>query len=256
MCLITFAYCNHPTYRLILVANRDEFYQRPSLAAHHWPESPHILAGIDQQGGGTWLGITRNGRFAAVTNFRQNPQIPAERSRGELPVRFLSSEASPNSFAHQLQPEVHHYGGFNLLLADNHQMTYCSNRSAAQQTLEPGIHSLSNHLLNTPWPKTEHSRDKLSSIVSNEKLDACSLMNSLSRRTPFDDADLPQTGIDRELERMLSPPFIVSDTYGTRCTTALLWQHDGHITFAEQSYLPGGEPGDLKQFEWQLEQPD
>ena len=136
MCLITFAYCNHPTYRLILVANRDEFYQRPSLAAHHWPESPHILAGMDQQGGGTWLGITRNGRFAAVTNFRQNPQIPAERSRGELTVRFLSSEASPNSFAHQLQPEVHHYGGFNLLLADNHQMTYCSNRSAAQQTLE------------------------------------------------------------------------------------------------------------------------
>lgn len=234
-----------------MAANRDEFYARPTALADFWDDNPSILAGRDLQAGGTWLGMNRSGRMAAITNFREGRPEPAPLSRGKLSSLFLNEQSPAFDFAEKLQSSQQQYNGFNLLIADDQQLVYCSNRTQKIQILEPGIYSLSNHLLNSPWPKAEHAKEELSQLILNAKIDQEDLIQCLQRRDPFPDEQLPSTGVGLEMERTLSPPFIAIPEYGTRCTTTILWKHDGSVRFAEQNYLPGGEPGQRREFAWQ-----
>ncbi len=252
MCLIVFAYQCHPRYRLIMAANRDEFYKRPTRLAQFWEDNSGILAGQDIEAGGTWLGFNRNGRLAAVTNVRDGSQKTGLHSRGKLSTNFLRSDSNPKQYAQAITQSNDIYNGFNLLLADRHSMAYCSNRSNRIELLTPGIYSLSNHLLNTPWPKSLHAEDELGTLIQQDRINTEELITCLHRRDPFPDDQLPSTGINLEMERALSPPFIATPEYGTRCTSAILWSYDGRIDMTEQNYLPGGENGEKKEFSWQL----
>ena len=251
MCLIAFAYLNHPRYRLIMVANRDEFYHRSTEPAHYWHDGSGIIAGKDNEAGGTWLGLHPEGRLAAVTNFRDGsaPQSSTALSRGNLTTDFLRHNTASLAAAKSILANGQAYNGFNLLLADRDELAYCSNRSDAAKRLEPGVYTLSNHLLNTPWPKSRHASEALSALITEEEINTDALISCLSSRAPFPDEQLPSTGIEFGMERALSPPFIVTPEYGTRCTTALLWSHDGTIEMVEQNYLPGGEEGVRKGFQ-------
>ncbi len=250
MCLITFAYCSHPRYRLVMAANRDEFYDRRTEPLHEWRENSDVVAGRDLQAGGTWMGISKSGRFAAVTNFREGeiPQDPEALSRGKLVADFLGNNLEPQAFAEALHSMGQHYNGFNLLLADRDKLVYCSNRSSKVRLLQPGVFSLSNHLLNTPWPKAVKTRAALRSALADDNLDAEALLSLLSSRKTYPDHMLPETGVAPHMERALSASFIVTPAYGTRSTTALLWHHDGTVELIEQTFLPGGKPGSRQSF--------
>lgn len=248
MCLIIFAWHSHPNYPLIAIANRDEYYRRPTAPASFWEDQPGILAGRDLVGGGTWMGLSLSGRFAAVTNYREGSESPAPRSRGELTVSFLNSEANIASFVQDTVDNGHLYNGFNLLLAEGNQLFYCSNRQTQIQQLPPGIYSLSNHLLNSPWPKAVHAREAFEHQITSDSVNPDQLIQCLHRREPFPDEHLPDTGVGLALERMLSPPFIVSKDYGTRCSSVVLKNHQSETLLVEQSYGRNGSPGERRTF--------
>lgn len=251
MCLITFAWKIHPGYPLVLVANRDEFHARPSLPARPWEDDPDIIGGRDLQANGSWLAISKTGRFATVTNFREGTSEPSELSRGRLVQDFLQSSKSPQQFKRQLEEQKHLYGGYNLLLASSDQLFYCSNRSDLATSLTPGIYSLSNHLLDSPWPKALYAKQQLSRILEEDTVNPSRLLTMMRHAKPFEDKLLPSTGVSLEMERTLSPPFIRTQVYGTRCTTVLLWDNESNTRFIEQNYLPGGEPGE--RFDYRIE---
>jgi uncharacterized protein with NRDE domain len=243
MCLILFAYDSHPDYRLVLAANRDEFYDRPTAPAAFWEDSPDVLAGRDLRSGGTWMGVTRQGRVAAVTNFRdpagQNPDAP---SRGWLVSDFLQGRAGAREYLEQLASHSAEYNGFNLLLADATSLGYYSNRMQHPRLLGPGVYGLSNALLDAPWPKIVRGRAALADLLatgSGPSLEA--LFQLLADREVAGDEALPDTGIPREMERVLSPAFIASPRYGTRSSTVLLLDREGSVTLAERTFAPGAE---------------
>lgn len=246
MCLITFALHQHPEYALVLVANRDEFYARPADPARFWPESPAILAGRDLEQGGTWLGIRRDGRWAAVTNFRDLERRQYPLSRGDLTRNFLSGDLSAVDFIKDLHPSMSRYGGFNLLLGDAGGVHYCSNRTPHEAELAPGVYGLSNHLLDTPWPKLVKAKVGLRRLLndaqppSEEQLAA--LLADPTIYPSADDPDLPGTSIDPGLERSLSAAFITAPGYGTRCTTVLTITRRGEVRFTEKSFADNGQP--------------
>lgn len=248
MCLIIFAWHSHPDYPLIAIANRDEYYRRPTAPADFWEDQPGILAGRDLLGGGTWMGLSLGGRFAAVTNYREGSESPAPRTRGELTTSFLNSEADIASFAQKALDNGNQYNGFNLLLAEGNQLFYCSNRQTQIQQLPPGIYSLSNHLLNSPWPKAVHAKAAFEHQITSGTVSPDQLIQCLHRRKPFPDEYLPDTGVGLALERMLSPPFIVSKDYGTRCSSVVLKNHQGKTVLVEQSYARNGLPGERRTF--------
>ncbi|HEY5717245.1 MAG TPA: NRDE family protein [Motiliproteus sp.] len=242
MCLIVVAYRCHPDYPLVVVANRDEFYRRPTAAAAFWADHPELLAGRDLEQGGTWLGVTRSGRFAAVTNVR-NGRVPpvTARSRGHLPVEFLTSTRSAAEHAEQLEPQLQHYGSCNLLTFDGSNLNCLSNRSPSQLNLPPGIYGLSNAALNTPWPKTQRTMDTVQERVSRAQdtatpLVAAELLALLADPQIAADAQLPDTGVNLEWERRLSACFIRSPDYGTRATSVVLIQRSGEVEFVERSF--------------------
>ena len=244
MCLMVLAWQTHPEFPLIVVANRDEYYRRPSTPLHFWAEAPDILAGRDLQGGGTWLGVNRNGRWAGVTNYREGRENPAPRSRGDLTREFLQGNASAVDYAGQVIRKGADFNGFNLLVGDRETLAYCSNRHSTVQILPPGIYSLSNHLLDSPWPKAQHAKAALTAVLQRQQTpDFSSLAACLQRQAPFADEALPDTGVGIALERMLSPPFICGQDYGTRCTSVLLMNRAGVMQMMEQNYQPGGQPG-------------
>jgi uncharacterized protein with NRDE domain len=237
MCLVLFAWGSHPSYRLIVAANRDEFYARPTAAAGWWPDAPQVLAGRDLRDGGTWMGVTRGGRFAAVTNYRE-PQMyrAGAPSRGHLVSQFLAGTSPTLVHAAVLMPVAQAYNGFNLLLCDGATLAWMSNRAQGMRPLAPGIYGLSNHLLDTPWPKVVMGKADLREAVAapEDELEA-RLFASLARRDPAPDAQLPRTGIEVERERALSSAFIATPEYGTRCSTVLLAGRDGEVTFVERT---------------------
>lgn len=249
MCLIVFSYRQHPDYPLVLIANRDERHERATAAADFWASDPDILAGRDLEALGTWLGVHRHGRFAAVTNFREGLVEPGERSRGGLTYNFLSQPQIPANYLTKLHASRTSYRGFNLLFGTLHELYYFSNRTDQQTQLSPGLYSLSNHLLNSPWPKAEHAKQQLSGLLQQKRLVVEALLDVLQRREPFPDEYLPNTGISLEMERTLSPPFIVTPEYGTRCTTLLLWHKDNRLDFIELSYHPDGSEAGRKDFQ-------
>ncbi|MGH8492930.1 MAG: NRDE family protein [Moraxellaceae bacterium] len=250
MCLIALAWQAHPDYPLVVMANRDEFYRRPTTPARFWPEAPRLLAGRDLAAGGTWLGVTRQGRFAALTNYR-DPEAPAgERSRGLLVSSFLQGQDSAWDYAMQVAAEGPHYGGFNLLLGDGQALVVVSNRGTAPTRLSPGVHGLSNHLLDTPWPKVKKAKAGLEQALP--ALESEHLLALLRNDSQADDDALPDTGVGLAMERMLSPLFIASPQYGTRASTVLLLGRE-RVLFVEQTF-DGDGAGERSQFSFDLQQ--
>jgi uncharacterized protein with NRDE domain len=244
MCLILLAYRHHPDYPLILAANRDEFYERPTASAQFWPEAPQILAGRDLQRGGTWLGVTRDGRWAATTNYREAARaMVGGRSRGALAMGFLAGVESPEAFFSRVNAEAETYPGFNLLTGLPGEAWYCTNRAGGARPLSPGLHGLSNAILDTPWPKVVRSREAFASALqhSGPSLEA-DLFALLADRRQALDCELPDTGFGLAWERLLSPPFILGPNYGTRSSTVLILSAGDEATLIERTFPPGEGP--------------
>lgn len=249
ICLIAFHFDPGAPRSLLLAANRDEFHSRPSEPAHWWADPP-ILAGRDRHAGGTWLAVSRGGRVAAVTNVRELAAESGPRSRGELPVAFCAGAEDAAAFAHRVLSRGADYGGFNLLVYDGGELWWASNRAAAPERVAPGIHALSNHLLDTPWPKVQAMRAALADCdpaaddgTLFERLLFC-LTDRL--RPP---GELPDTGIGREREELLAPAFVASPRYGTRCSTLLaLSAHGGGLL--EVGYDAAGEVTGRVEYRW------
>jgi uncharacterized protein with NRDE domain len=242
MCLILIAHQAHPSFPLVVGANRDEFYGRPTAPADFWKDAPDVLAGRDLQASGTWLGITRGLRFAAVTNFRDMHSLEARpRSRGELTSGFLRGHAPAEQYLEDVSRRASEYNGFNLFVADASGLFYFSNRDGEVRRLGPGTYGLSNHLLDTPWPKVTELKPRFNATIQ-VPLDPDAIRSILADRGVAPDANLPDTGVGLERERILSAAFVVSDEYGTRSTTALSVGSDRTVRFNEWSFGPRGEP--------------
>lgn len=241
MCIILFAYRAHPLYRLILTANRDEYYARPTARAGLWEDSSEILAGRDLERGGTWLGVTRSGSYAAVTNFRAPSEIKKDApSRGHLVSDFLRSAESPASYLERIASASYIYNGFNLIAGDSRQLAYHSNKDAGVRVLKPGVYGLSNHLLDTSWPKVSRGKQALTEIVRQAaEVETEALFNILADESRAEDQALPNTGVGVEVERVLSPLFIRTPIYGTRSSTLLLIDIEDSITFIERTFDAG-----------------
>lgn len=238
MCLILFAYQLHPNYPLVLAANRDEFYQRPTEPVHWWLETPDLLAGKDLQAGGTWMGLTRSGRFAAITNVREpGRKTEQAKSRGLLPLDFLQGDVSASDFSAQLEQSRDQYNGYNLLFGEIGDLHYFSNRHS-QQSLQPGLYGLSNARLDTGWPKVERGKEMLRQKLAQQKLSTDELQQILATTDIAPDDQLPDTGISLEWERLLSAICIQGENYGTRSSTVLLVDKQGHVCFHEKQIAP------------------
>lgn len=247
MCLILFAYNTYPGYRLILAANRDEFYARSTQQARFWTDHPTILGGRDLEQGGTWLGVTKRGRMAALTNYRDPAGTKqGARSRGLLVKDFLTSSLSVREYAAGIHRAKDQYNGFNLLMFDAGAMWYYSNYTGVLQQLTAGIYGLSNHLLNTPWPKVQEGKHRFAeSLLKNGRVNTDDLLAVLAEQTPATDEQLPHTGLSYEWEKLLSARFIHGKTYGTRASTLLVLDCAGGIDFIERSFgSTGAEYGD------------
>lgn len=243
MCLILVAWQAHPDYPLVVAANRDEFYVRPSAPAGFWTDAPGLLAGRDLEAGGTWLGVSRTLRFAALTNFREGGrQRPDAPSRGALVSDFLGGDDDPGSYLDSLARHASKYNGFNLFVGDGQRLGYYSNREERDpRWLAPGIYGLSNHLLDTPWPKLAAAKKAFS--ASMKQLPASApFFELLADREIVPDAHLPETGVPIEWERILSAIFVCSPNYGTRASTVLTMHRDGRVMLAERSYGPDALP--------------
>ncbi|MCC6549939.1 MAG: NRDE family protein [Ignavibacteriaceae bacterium] len=234
MCLIVFAYKTQPGQKLLLAANRDEFYKRPAEPAARRGE---IICGIDLKAGGTWLGVTRGGRFAALTNFRDLKNIkPNAPSRGALVINFLEGKMTPAEYAALLKGRSGDYNGFNLLVMAGEEMIWYSNITDEAETLKPGIYGLSNAHLNTPWRKNIEAKEGLAELITKGNVTEEELLALMQNRTHAPDDELPDTGAGFALEKLLSPVFIQSTGYGTRCTTLLRMSEEDEIIFREVSY--------------------
>ena len=238
MCLITFAFNAHPDYRFILTANRDEFYARPTSVAGWWEDHPQVFGGRDLHAMGTWMGIHKNGRFAAVTNYRDIKNTKSStKTRGNLPTDFLLSTDSPEVYASKVQKKGHEYDGFNLIVFDE-EMAYAGNYSEDSCQLGFGIYGLSNALLDTPWPKVKKAKSAFEHLIQkNFKLE--DLIEMIDDSETAVDESLPNTGLDYDREKAFSAMRIRTPDYGTCCTTAVRIDYEGNVEFMEKSYPVG-----------------
>lgn len=243
MCLILIAWRAHPDYPLVVAANRDEFFARPSAAAAFWSEAPQVLAGRDLEAGGTWLGASREQRFAALTNYREGGRPAADaRSRGALVADFLTGDASPAAYLAQVAARSADYNGFNLFVADDQRLAYYANRGNDQpRWLNPGIYGLSNHLLDTPWPKLATAKARFAAALAELPKQA-PFFDLLADQEIVADAQLPETGVPLEWERILSAVFVRCGNYGTRASTLLTRHRQGLTTLIERSFDAEAEP--------------
>ena len=235
MCLIALAWRAHPQLPLVVAANRDEWRDRPTLPAGWWPDHPAILAGRDLRAGGTWMGLTRGGRFAAVTNFRD----PADkrstaRSRGTLVTEFLLGAQAPQAFLASLATRAREYIGFNLIAGDGESLWFYGSREGEAREIPAGVHGLSNHLLDEPWPKVVRARDAMARALSDAD-PAPRLFEMLSDTAGADDGSLPDTGVGIAWERRLAAALITGADYGTRASTVLTISHAGDVAFEERT---------------------
>jgi len=249
MCLLVFAWQSHPDHALIFAGNRDERHARASAAAGLWSDAPQVLGGRDLEADGTWLGVTLGGRFAVVTNFRDGLDPPkAPRSRGALTTEFLTGDMGAAEYLDTIRPRAAEYGAFSLLVGDRHELHYFSNHGGQGGPVTPGIHGLSNHLLDTPWPKVQLSKARLAALLEQQAPNSGTLFRILADRTEAPAEALPDTGIGQDLERRVSAAFVVNPVYGTRCSTALRLRHDGDLHFAERRFTPAGESIETRWF--------
>ena len=238
MCLIAFALESHPRYPLVLVANRDEFRTRETNPACFWDDASHLLAGRDRQAGGTWLGVTTAGKLAAITNYRDmRLQTVDSPSRGLLVAEYLRDpELTPADVTATLRQNGDRYDGFNLLYGSCRELHYFTNRGGSSGIVSSGIHTLSNHLLDTNWPKANSARQRLTTLLRQAAPATEELFQAFADPTTFPDELLPDTGIGPDRERFLSPLFIKGDSYGTRTTTVIMVDRDAVVSFMEQGH--------------------
>jgi uncharacterized protein with NRDE domain len=237
MCLIFISFKQHPTFPLIIAANRDEFYARRTAAAAFWEDHPNILAGRDLEAGGTWMGITKGGRLSLITNYRDLKNLKTSApSRGHLVSRYLEQDESPDQYLRAVESVGDRYNGFNLIVGSVNDLWYFSNYAAGIQQLKPGFYGLSNHLLDSPWPKVRRGKEKLKPILAQIGIRPDDLMDILLDDVLAIDSELPDTGIGLERERALSSMFIKAGNYGSRSTTVVLVDKSGNLTFAERVY--------------------
>jgi uncharacterized protein with NRDE domain len=260
MCLVIFAYQTCPGYPLVLAANRDEFHARETASSRFWTEHPEILAGRDLKAGGTWMGITRAGRFAAITNYRDPPgSFDAPRSRGELPLDFLIGDCSPQAYLHGVAPRAQEYAGFNLLLGDINGLWYYSNRPCAPGDipppplmLQPGVYGLSNASLDTPWPKVELGKQQLAQALTKRPLQHGELLSVVHDRQQASAEALNLQGMESEMEQLLSAQFILAGDYGTRSTTTMWVEDSGNVSWRELGFTRQGGVGETSEEDFQL----
>lgn len=244
MCLIVFAWRPSHPQPLIVAANRDEFYARPTQALTQWVDAPHVYAGRDLEAGGTWLGVSTGGRFAALTNIRDPNQPLGRRSRGELVAQFLRGQGSIEDYLFEVAGRADEYSGFNLLVGDGQTLYYLNSTKPEPRRLSEGIYGLSNAGLDTPWPKLVKAKAALSAQLHDPQPLALLALLSDTHTAPI--AELPDTGVSLATEILLSSIFIASPTYGTRASTALIVNADGSRRFVEHSFGPyGGKLGEV-----------
>ncbi|TVT27839.1 NRDE family protein [Salinicoccus cyprini] len=245
MCLIIFQKNTHPHYKLVVAANRDEFYGRPTAPAQFWKQHPEMLAGQDLSKGGTWLGLTKQGRFAAVTNIRKPGFENADKkSRGALVSDYLTGDATPEAYLDALDREKDDYSGFNLLVGNQNELFYLHNDGGTVDNVTDGPHGLSNHHLDTPWPKVVKGRERLDDYMkTTEEIDIDVIFQLLADSEQTTGA-LPETGLPETLERQLSSAFISIPEYGTRSSTVVLIDHDDNATFVERTFTEDGQTGE------------
>lgn len=244
MCLIALAWEKHPGYKLIVAANRDEFYDRETIPAHFWESDPEILAGKDLKAGGSWMGVNKSGNWAALTNYRDMRAIKAQApSRGMLIINYLKSRSSPEEYMKWIAAGSGAYNGFNLLCGDLNELYYFSNVLSAPVRLAPGVYGLSNHLLDTPWPKVTAAKFMMDEELSQKEPDPERLLNGLYHSEIYSDDQLPDTGIGLETERNLSSIFIRMKDYGSRSSTILLIDNHDNVSFIERQYVDGRRTG-------------
>jgi uncharacterized protein with NRDE domain len=244
MCLILLAWRAHPEYPLVFAGNRDEAYERPSAAAGFWVDDPQIFGGRDLEKGGTWLGLTRTGRMAAVTNYRDGQAARvAPRSRGELTAAFLRGTDAPRAYLEGVAARASEYGGFTLIVGDSDRLYCISNRARGIEEIAPGVHGLSNHLVDTPWPKVKRGKQRLSGLLKAKETELVEgLLDALADRTVAPDSELPDTGVGLQRERELSPSFVAGERYGTRASTALLVSRSNEVVCVERRFGARGAP--------------
>ena len=246
MCLLIFSHRVDPNYPLVLAANRDEFHARPTAAARFWPEHPRLLAGRDLEQGGTWMGLTREGRFAAITNCRDPARTaPAPRSRGELPLGYLTGSQDAQTYLMDTLANAQEYAGFNLLVGTPDSLWYLTNSPSAEQCkpklLAPGLYGLSNAQLDTPWPKVTLGKDRLQALLAEGEFDHDTLSTVVGDRKLADPTDLHPLGLTDDMAQVLSSQFITTASYGTRSSTTLWIDQAGRAHWRESSFDPQGE---------------
>lgn len=241
MCLIAFNTNQHKKYKLILIANRDEFYPRPTATAEFWDDYPYVLGGRDLESFGTWMGISQSGRISALTNYR-DPTLERKRktSRGDIVADYLIGQESTENYLDELKKSATDYNGYNLVVGSADQLYYYSNQIDDYYALESGTYGLSNHLLNTPWPKVISVKSKLDSYINaHQEINPNDLFRILVDKTKADDELLPTTGVSEKLEKQLSPIFIKTENYGTRASTVLLIDYNNNVNFIERTFNDG-----------------
>lgn len=253
MCLIVVSLNNHPDYQLIVAANRDEFYNRATASANYWDEHPDVLGGRDLQAGGTWLAMNLNGRIGMVTNYRDLTRInPVAPSRGALVADYVSSDVRPLRYMEQVASEGDRYNGFNLLVGSPRELYYYSNYGQGITAVPPGLHGLSNHLLNTPWPKVKKALQMVRPVLDANTIDIDRLMDVMYDDAVAPDAELPDTGLGPARERALSSMFIKSPGYGSRNTTVVLVDRANNVRFAERVYNTADFSYTTQSFDFQI----
>lgn len=261
MCLITFQIGKHPTYKFVLAANRDEQYQRPTRTAGFWSEFPFLLAGKDLLADGTWLGITKKGKIAAITNCHDLENATSSQfytgsvdklSRGKIVTDYLTSDSEPIVYLEKLFQQKNSYQPFNLLCGTVDHLYHFNSREQTYTSLQEGIYGLSNASLDTPWPKVVHAKKQLDEILQQPHFDKSELFRMMMDQTPAPDEQLPSSPIPLELKRKTSANYIATESFGTRSTTLLLVDHNDVITFIERSYSPDQQYTDLE-YQFQIE---
>jgi uncharacterized protein with NRDE domain len=244
MCLLLLSYKTNPNYKLIIAANRDEFYERPTAVLHNWENHPELFAGKDLQGNGTWLGVTKKGKIAAITNYRDMSKIKDNApTRGKLVIDFLLNEIPPEQYTNLLLGKADIYNGYNLIYGNSDDLYYLSNINKEPVKLSKGIYGLSNHLLDSPWPKVVKSKNIFSELIKEHSPSKKKMFELLKDDEIYPDESLPETGLGIDLERMVSPIFTVTEKYGTRSSSVIFIDVNNNVEFTEKSY-------DNKNKEW------
>lgn len=250
MCLILFSWKTHAKYKLVLAANRDEFYDRPTKPANFWEDYPEVIAGRDEKSGGTWIGITKSGRLAALTNYRALQNIgPNAASRGRFTSDFLTRKDTPEQYIRKIKNSGIHYNGFNLMVGNSDSLFYYNNVNHNIKEIDPGTYGLSNGFFQENWPKIKKGRTALKAIIKQPEISANDLLNILNNNAITEDKYLPKTGIPVDKERLLSPLFIKMKGYGTRCSTLIFTDYQDKIKFIEKTYAVGEQKESIVNFE-------